>query len=92
MATVIATDICVHQPIDAYERAVIAANRRMASLNIVRTDHRGERDGMERFLAAIERMAPRFSHTLCSQCGAMFGAGDSGYSHCEHHQHLTPKG
>jgi|GEM_PF-4546034 len=92
MATVIATDICVHQPIDAYERAVIAANRRLASLNIVRTDYRGERDGMQRFRAAVERMAPRFTETCCSQCGAEFGAGDSGFSHCEDHEHLTPKG
>lgn len=92
MATVIATDICVHQPIEAYERAVIAANRRMASLNIVRADYRGARDGMARFRAAVERMSPRFTETSCSQCGSVFGPGDHGYSHCADHQHLTPKG
>jgi hypothetical protein len=28
---------------------------------------------------------PKFSTTRCSQCGGEFGAGDSGYSHCEDH-------
>ena len=28
--------------------------------------------------------APRF--TSCSQCGAEFGPGDSGYSHCSTHR------
>ena len=29
---------------------------------------------------------PRFSETFCSQCGAAFGPGDSGFSHCGDHR------
>ena len=29
---------------------------------------------------------PRFQETFCSQCGAGFGPGDAGYSHCVDHQ------
>lgn len=32
----------------------------------------------------------RFRETHCSQCGASFGAGDHGYSHCRNH--LTASG
>ena len=28
---------------------------------------------------------PRFSYTYCSQCGASFGPGDHGISHCWDH-------
>jgi hypothetical protein len=27
----------------------------------------------------------KFQRTYCSQCGAEFGPGDHGYSHCEDH-------
>jgi hypothetical protein len=27
----------------------------------------------------------RFPETFCSQCGAAFGPGDHGYSHCDQH-------
>lgn len=27
----------------------------------------------------------RFAETFCSQCGGVFGPGDSGYSHCDSH-------
>ena len=33
--------------------------------------------------------APRFAETYCSQCGAAFGPGDSGFSHCS--QHRSPR-
>lgn len=29
---------------------------------------------------------PKFEKTYCSQCGAEFGPGDYGYSHCEDHK------
>ena len=29
---------------------------------------------------------PKFQKTYCSQCGAEFGPGDHGYSHCEDHK------
>ena len=36
--------------------------------------------------ASMERqLAPRFKNVYCSQCGEDFGAGSSGYSHCESH-------
>lgn len=41
MSTIIRTDICVHLPIDAYEKAVIEANRKMAEAGIVRVDRGG---------------------------------------------------
>ena len=28
----------------------------------------------------------KFEKTYCSQCGAEFGPGDSGYSHCKDHR------
>lgn len=28
---------------------------------------------------------PKFENTYCSQCGAEFGPGDHGYSHCSDH-------
>jgi len=28
---------------------------------------------------------PRFPTTYCSQCGAEFGPGDAGFSHCKDH-------
>lgn len=31
---------------------------------------------------------PKFAQTHCSQCGASFGPGDSGFSHCEQHRAL----
>lgn len=30
-----------------------------------------------------------YEKTSCSQCGAEFGPGDSGYSHCEDHRGLS---
>lgn len=29
---------------------------------------------------------PQYKKTFCSQCGAEFGPGDHGYSHCDQHQ------
>ena len=29
---------------------------------------------------------PKFAETWCSQCGAGFGPGDHGYSHCKDHR------
>lgn len=31
---------------------------------------------------------PRFPMVSCSQCGADFGPGDNGFSHCRDHRHL----
>ena len=31
------------------------------------------------------RMVPQYKETFCSQCGAGFGPGMHGYSHCDHH-------
>ena len=31
----------------------------------------------------------QFETTSCSQCGATFGPGDHGYSHCDDHTPLT---
>jgi hypothetical protein len=28
---------------------------------------------------------PKFSETSCSQCGRVFGPGNSGFSHCDQH-------
>lgn len=37
---------------------------------------------------APPRLAPpRFAVTYCSQCGAEFGPGQHGYSHCGDHDH-----
>ena len=36
------------------------------------------------------RSPPRFDNVSCSQCGEMFGPGNSGYSHCRDHKHRTP--
>ncbi len=33
---------------------------------------------------------PKFPNVSCSQCGSTFGAGDSGYSHCEDHPERVP--
>jgi hypothetical protein len=33
---------------------------------------------------------PKFTETFCSQCGGQFGPGDSGYSHCDQHEKLSP--
>lgn len=33
-----------------------------------------------------EPETPKFPETFCSQCGAEFGPGDHGYSHCENHR------
>ena len=30
----------------------------------------------------------RFDRTYCSQCGAEYGSGDSGFSHCDQHAGL----
>jgi len=30
--------------------------------------------------------SPKFSQTSCSHCGAVFGPGDHGFSHCEDHR------
>lgn len=30
----------------------------------------------------------KFQETFCSQCGGTFGPGDSGFSHCDQHEHL----
>jgi hypothetical protein len=35
--------------------------------------------------AGAVRKNPRFDKTYCSQCGAEFGPGNSGYSHCQDH-------
>lgn len=32
---------------------------------------------------------PRFAQTYCSQCGGEFGPGNSGFSDCSEHQHLS---
>lgn len=34
---------------------------------------------------------PKFSVTHCSQCGAAFGQGNSGYSHCIDHKGIPEK-
>ncbi len=56
MATRIAADVVIHQPIGEYERKVIEANRRLAEDRVVRCDYRHLPDGMQRFLKAIHRM------------------------------------
>jgi hypothetical protein len=61
MATLLRTDITIHLPISDYEARVIAANRRLADLNIVRTDYRTAPDGMQRFLRALRSMEARQS-------------------------------
>ena len=56
MATLIRSDLVVHLPIEQYEAQVIAANRRLAELGILRCDYRKAPDGMRRFIAAVHRM------------------------------------
>lgn len=34
---------------------------------------------------SLTKKEPRFTETYCSQCGAEFGPGDAGFSHCEDH-------
>jgi hypothetical protein len=33
----------------------------------------------------MSAVKPKFDHTFCSQCGAEFGPGDNGFSHCSDH-------
>ena len=33
---------------------------------------------------------PKFENVSCSQCGASFGPGDSGFSHCDQHTKPDP--
>jgi len=45
----------------------------------------------KKFVVEIEKelrddRLPRFTNVYCSQCGADFGPGDHGYSHCEKHR------
>jgi hypothetical protein len=37
-------------------------------------------------LLQIMSGGPKFSQTSCSHCGAVFGPGDHGFSHCEDHR------
>ena len=37
-------------------------------------------------LLRIMSGSPKFSQTSCSHCGAVFGPGDHGFSHCEDHR------
>lgn len=37
---------------------------------------------------ATGSLAVRFANTSCSQCGADFGPGNSGFSDCDQHAHL----
>jgi len=41
---------------------------------------------IQRIVAAL---AARFPMVWCSQCGRGFGPGNSGFSHCRDHGHLT---
>ena len=59
MATIIATDVCVHLPIGEYERAVIAANRRLAELGYVRREYKHLPDGMRRTWDAVDALEQR---------------------------------
>jgi hypothetical protein len=59
MATIIRSDVTIHQPVGEFEKAVIAANRRLAEEGIVRWDFRHLPDGMQRFLRAIQSMEQR---------------------------------
>jgi hypothetical protein len=36
----------------------------------------------------MSKRSPRFSQTSCSHCGAVFGPGDHGFSHCKDHRGL----
>lgn len=54
MATIIRTDLVIHQPITDYEARVIEANRRMAGERIIRIDYRHLPDGLSRFIKALE--------------------------------------
>jgi len=40
---------------------------------------------IKRIVAAL---AARFPMVYCSQCGRGFGPGNSGFSHCKHHENL----
>jgi|GEM_PF-2377016 uncharacterized OB-fold protein len=37
----------------------------------------------------VQYRESKFPMVWCSQCGKGFGPGNSGFSHCKHHQHLT---
>ncbi len=37
-------------------------------------------------LEKLKATQPKFNETSCSQCGAIFGPGDHGYSHCSNHK------
>jgi hypothetical protein len=39
----------------------------------------------------IKAKQPRFLAVYCSACGQCFGPGESGFSHCKDHQHLTAR-
>ena len=41
MSALTRSEVCVHHPIDAYEKAVIEANRKMAELGLKRVDKGG---------------------------------------------------
>lgn len=34
----------------------------------------------------LAKAESRYQETFCSQCGAEFGPGDTGYSHCSQHR------
>lgn len=46
---------------------------------------------VNRAVAVEEEMPPRFMDVGCSRCGARFGPGNAGYSHCDQHQHRAAK-
>lgn len=56
MATIIAADAVVHQPITDYERQVIEANRRMAEIGVVRCDYQHAPDGLRAFREAVKKL------------------------------------
>ena len=41
--------------------------------------------------AIRDRLKPKFSEVGCSQCGQIFGPGNSGYSHCSDHSHIRAR-
>jgi len=50
-----------------------------------------EHDFVAEFEKIIDKTIYKFKTTYCSSCGATFGPGNSGFSHCRDHEGLKSR-
>lgn len=77
---------CCCQAADAAAQAqanMVGVARNLSSYS--QLDSEPEREQLADLLR-IMAGSPKFSQTSCSHCGAVFGPGDHGFSHCEDHR------